>query len=121
MYTHILNEDGVYIEPPTGGSRDATGDHVDYSRVIRLDRYPDLLDDVGKYLEDDLEAILAKYVDGAARRIDVGSKFGAQSHGFYDYIKVLEDDGDMTQAIAELLSTKRSRSVACPRMSRARA
>jgi hypothetical protein len=29
------------MPPPTGGRRDATGDHIDYQRMLRLDQYPD--------------------------------------------------------------------------------
>ena len=107
VFGHIIDEDGVYVEPPTGGSRDVTGDHIDYQRMIRLDKYPELLDDVGRYLEDDLESVLAKYVDSASRRIDFASKYGNQSHGFHDYMNVLEDAGDTTDAVTKLLTTKK--------------
>lgn len=107
VFGHIIDEDGVYVEPPTGGSRDVTGDHIDYQRMIRLDKYPELLDDVGRYLEDDLESVLAKYVDSASRRIDFASKYGNQSHGFHDYMNILEDAGDTTDAVTKLLTTKK--------------
>jgi len=102
---NLIDDDGVYTPPPTGGSRDVTGDHIDYQRLIRLDKFVEELDDVGQYLEDDLEAIMSKYVDGAVRRIDFSEKFGQQSHGFHDYMLVIEDSGDMTDSIAHLLST----------------
>ena len=107
VFGHIVDEDGVYVEPPTGGSRDVTGDHIDYQRMIRLDKYPELLNDVGRYLEDDLESVLAKYVDSASRRIDFAAKYGNQSHGFHDYMSVVEDQGDTTDAVAKLLMTKK--------------
>jgi len=104
---NLIDDDGVYTPPPTGGSRDVTGDHLDYQRLIRLDKFVEELDDVGNYLEDDLEAIMSKYVDGAVRRIDFSQKFGQQSHGFHDYMLVIEDSGDMTQSIGHLLSTNK--------------
>ena len=104
---NLIDDDGVYTPPPTGGSRDVTGDHIDYQRLIRLDKFVEELDDVGNYLEDDLEAIMSKYVDGAVRRIDFSEKFGQQSHGFHDYMLVIEDSGDMTQSIGHLLSTNK--------------
>ena len=91
---NLIDDDGVYTPPPTGGSRDVTGDHIDYQRLIRLDKFVEELDDVGNYLEDDLEAIMSKYVDGAVRRIDFSEKFGQQSHGFHDYMLVIEDSGE---------------------------
>ena len=69
----------------------AVSDHIDYTRLIRLDKYPELLDDMGVYLEDDLESILAKYIDGAVRHVDQ-ARDGNQAHGFCDYLSAMEDE-----------------------------
>lgn len=105
VYLRLIEEDGVYTpSEPSQGSRDATGDHIDYQRLIRLDEFKEHLDDVGLFLEDDLEAIVSKYADNAVRRVDLTEKFGNESHAFHDYMSVVSNP-DMESEIAKLLST----------------
>ena len=103
---NLIDDDGVYTPPPVS-SRSPVGDHVDYQRLIRLDKFQNHLDDVGRFLEDDLEAIIAKYVDNGMRRIDFAAKFGEGNHGFHDYISVMEDSATGLQAVARLLSSNK--------------
>ena len=105
VYKRLVEEDGVYTPAPKG-NRDAAGDHIDYQRLIRLDEFKEHLDDVGSYLENDLEAIISKYADNAVRRIDLAEKYGNESHGFYDYLNVVTANS-MPDTIAKLLSTKK--------------
>ena len=104
VYKRLVEEDGVYT--PTHGTRDTNDDHVDYQRLIRLDEFKEHLDDVGQYLENDLEAIVSKYADNAVRRIDLAEKYGNESHGFYDYMSIVTAES-MVDAVAKLLSTKK--------------
>ena len=105
VYKRLVEEDGVYT--PAHGTRDTNDDHVDYQRLIRLDEFKEHLDDVGQYLENDLEAIVSKYADNAVRRIDLAEKYGNESHGFYDYMSIVTAES-MVDAVAKLLSTKKS-------------
>ena len=105
VYSRLVEEDGVYTPAPQA-TRDAAGDHIDYQRLIRLDEFKEHLDDVGSYLENDLEAIISKYADNAVRRVDLAEKYGNESHGFYDYLNVVTANS-MPDAIAKMLSTKK--------------
>jgi hypothetical protein len=90
IFNRLTDDDGVYMPPPTGGRRDATGDHIDYQRMLRLDQYPDSLKSLEKYLENDLEGMMTKYFDLSTRRVAMANKFGTGSHGYYDYIYTVE-------------------------------
>ena len=90
IFNRLVDDDGVYMPPPTGGRRDATSDHIDYQRMLRLDKYPDSLSSLEKYLETDLEGMMTKYFDLSTRRVSMANKFGTHSHGFYDYIYTVE-------------------------------
>ena len=106
VYRRLVEEDGVYTPPEVASARENSGDHIDYQRLIRLDEFKEHLDDVGQYLENDLEAIISKYADNAVRRIDLAEKYGNEMHGFHDYMKVVAAN-DMATAIGELLSKKK--------------
>ena len=90
IFNRLTDDDGVYMPPPTGGRRDATGDHIDYQRMLRLDQYPDSLKSLEKYLENDLEGMMTKYFDLSTRRVAMANQFGTGSHGYYDYIYTVE-------------------------------
>lgn len=94
--------DGVYI-PASGGSKNPTSDSVDFSRIIDFRKYG-MLDEAEKFLENNLQGILVKYYEGTSRRIAHMNKFGMNSHGYSDYLKVA-DEG--VSGIAQLLSTNR--------------
>jgi hypothetical protein len=82
-------EEGVFI-PVKGTTKNSSFENVDYSRVIELDKYADtgILDDLEKFLEDDLEAILVKYLEGSSRRLTSAKRFGVNSHAVSDYMTV---------------------------------
>ena len=105
VYKRLVEEEGVYT-PAHQANRGAADDHVDYQRLIRLDEFKEHLDDVGSYLENDLEAIVSKYADNAVRRIDLAEKYGNEMHGFYDYLNVVTANS-MVDAIGKMLSTKK--------------
>jgi hypothetical protein len=90
IFNRLTDDDGVYMPPPTGGRRDSTGDHIDYQRMLRLDQYPDSLKSLEKYLESDLEGMMTKYFDLSTRRVAMANQFGANSHGYYDYLYTVE-------------------------------
>lgn len=90
IFNRLTDDDGVFMPPPTSGRRDSTGDHIDYQRMIRLDKYPDSLKSLEKYLENDLEGMMTKYFDMSTRRVAMANKFGANSHGYYDYMYTVE-------------------------------
>lgn len=99
----LSEEEGVYL-PPRGISRNATGDHIDFQRMIRLDRFPDLLAEAEPFMENDLQTILVKYLDASTRRRLQTEKLGVNSHGYFDYLHVIERGID---GVAELLSTNK--------------
>jgi hypothetical protein len=92
--------DGVFV-PVRGGSRNPKFENVDYSRVIELEKYPTMLQEAEKFLEDDLEFLLVKYFEGSSRRINHTKKMGLNSHGFYDYLMAVDQGRD---GIVRLLS-----------------
>lgn len=96
-------DDGVFV-PVRGTTRNPTFENVDYSRVIALEKYPDMLDELEQYLEADLNGLLVKYVEGSSRRITHAKKLGVNSHGVYDYLAVAADGEG---GIARLLSTNK--------------
>lgn len=105
--SRLIDDEGLYVPPPGGGARAPNGDHIDFQRLIRLDRFQDHLEGVGSFLEDNLEGIVSKYADTTLRRIDFAEKFGEQSHAFYDYMAVMNEPTDMASAIANLLTTNK--------------
>ena len=96
-------DDGVFV-PVRGTTRNPTFENVDYSRVIALEKYPDMLDELEQYLEADLNGLLVKYVEGSSRRVTHAKKLGVNSHGVYDYLAVAADGEG---GIARLLSTNK--------------
>ena len=94
--------DGVYI-PASGGSKNPTSDSVDFSRLIDFKKYG-MLDQAEKFLENNLQGILVKYYEGTSRRLSHMNKFGMNSHGYSDYLKVADEGAE---GIAQLLSTNR--------------
>ena len=95
-----LDADGTFV-PVKGGSRNPKFENVDFSRVIELEKYPDMLREFEKFLEDDLEFLLTKYLEGSSRRITHTRDMGVNSHAFYDYLTVV-DEG--SKGIVKLLS-----------------
>jgi hypothetical protein len=85
-------EEGVFI-PVKGTTKNSTFENVDYSRVIELDKYAEtgILDELEKFLEDDLEAILVKYLEGSSRRLTSAKRFGVNSHAVSDYMTVARE------------------------------
>jgi hypothetical protein len=102
MYDVLAGEDsdGVFI-PIEGGTRNPQAEHVDFGRMIELDKYPTAMKRLEKYLESDLEALLVKYFEGATRRVAYTEHLGVNGHALYDYLKVVDQGVD---GIAELLS-----------------
>ena len=92
--------DGVY-GPIKGGSRNPKFDSVDFSRVIELEKDPHMLRELESFLEDDLEFLLVKYMEGSSRRMAHTEKLGINSHAFYDYMMAAEQGAD---GIVRLLS-----------------
>ena len=96
MY-RITDNEGLYLpdRAPSGSSRVAKADHVDFERMINLNdvdergrlKYADLLEefeDAGVFV-DDLQGVISKYFDGSSRRIAFNQQFGTNNHAFYDY------------------------------------
>jgi hypothetical protein len=103
---NLTTEDGFYAPPPLGASREATGDSIDFQRLIRMDD-PDFranLVELMPFLEDDLETILVKYFDASTRRSLQSAYFGTLNHGYFDYLRAVEEG---KRGIAYLLSHNR--------------
>lgn len=105
MYYKLAADDadGVFI-PEAGGSRNATSDHIDFTRMLDLENDPTSLNELEKFLEGDLQNLLVKYFEGTSRRIIQTQKFGNNFHGFHDYVKVATHGA---RGIADLLSTNK--------------
>lgn len=105
MYLRLATDesDGMY-KPAMGGSKNPTSDHIDYSRMIELEKYPAAMKALEPFLEDDLRFLLIKYFEGSTRRLTYMQKLGQNSHAYSDYMMVLERGSD---GIAKLLSTNR--------------
>lgn len=107
----LLNEGGFYT-PPRAERRAATSDSTDYQRMILLHKtdskgelvFRENLNELEPFLVNNLEGILAKYFDGATRRIEFEKDFGVNNHAFYDYLAVATEG---PRAGAHLLATKR--------------
>lgn len=81
----ILDEDGLHMEVTAKGSRAPRMDN-EMQRMIRLDQDPDALAALEPFLSNDLVSLMAKYADGAERRLAFMEKFGQSNHGYYDYL-----------------------------------
>ncbi len=105
MYYKLAADDadGVFI-PESAGSRNATSDHIDFTRVLDLENDSIALQEMEKFLEGDLQSLLVKYFEGTSRRILQTNKFGNNMHGFHDYVKVASHGA---RGIADLLSTNK--------------
>jgi len=97
------SEGGVFI-PVKGSTKNSTFENVDYSRVIELEKYPDMLNELEPFLESNLESLLVKYLEGSSRRLTSAKRFGVNSHAVSDYMMVAKE-GRM--GIARLLSKAR--------------
>lgn len=98
----LTDEDADRYFPPQIRSSNAKAEHLDYSRIFQLEKYPGFLKDFEPFLENDLEAIVTKYIDGAARRLVQNDRFGNSTHMFNDYMLAATEGVD---GIAQLLST----------------
>lgn len=102
------NANGLLLDPmePTINRRTtgAKEDALDFSRVLELERHPDMLKAFEPYLESDLETLLVKYFDGSTRRLENVRTLGVNNHAFYDYMTVARDGAE---GVASLLSTNR--------------
>jgi hypothetical protein len=105
MFLRLGTEEaeGLY-KPAMGGSKNPTSDHIDYSRMIELEKYPAAMQALEGFLEDDLRFLLIKYFEGSTRRLTYMKKLGQNSHAYSDYMTVLEEG---QKGIAKLLSTNR--------------
>ena len=93
MVRNIIDDDGTHIPPQYATKNDAGLDHVDYQRMIKLHR-PEFRQDLfalGEFLENDIGAILAKYLDGSTRKIEFAKRFGQGNHGALMYMRVIEE------------------------------
>ena len=95
--------EGVYI-PSRGSSKNSKFDNVDYARVLELDKVSGGMDLLEEFLEDDLEAVLVKYIEGSSRRVVSTKRFGVNNHAFDDYMLVGREGAE---GIAQLLSTNK--------------
>ena len=99
----ILDEDGLHMEVTAKGARAPRMDN-EMQRMIRLDQDPVALQQLEGYLSNDLVSLMAKYADGAERRMAFMNKFGQSNHGYYDYLHT----ASLGRAGAvELLTTKK--------------
>jgi hypothetical protein len=104
LYAKFTDDSDTVYFPIHASRRNATSDNIDYSRIIELDKYPGMIAELEPYLENNLEAILVKYHEGAARRLHQTRTWGVNSHGFFDYMHVADQGID---GIARLLSSNK--------------
>lgn len=104
LYAKFTDDSDTAYFPIHASRRNATSDNIDYSRIIELDKYPGMIAELEPYLESNLEAILVKYHEGAARRLHQTRTWGVNSHGFFDYMHVADQGID---GIARLLSSNK--------------
>ncbi|GAA4652553.1 hypothetical protein GCM10023116_48370 [Kistimonas scapharcae] len=102
----LTEEDGVYSPPIGASSRESRSDHLDYARMLRLEKHPEFLkqSSLGKYMEQDLESVLVKYFDSSTRRFDLYNKYGEGNHAFYEYMDIMR--GGVKEAVGLLTSNK---------------
>lgn len=98
----LTDEEADKYFPPQIRSSNAKAENLDYSRLLELEKYPGHIKDFEPFLENDLEAIVVKYIDGAARRLVQNERFGNGTHMFNDYMLAATEGVD---GIAQLLST----------------
>ena len=91
MMTRLTNDDGVYIPSRPNNQTETQSDHFDFSRVIRLDEFPDHLDDLEGFMVNDLGGLTTKYFNESSRRVLITKDFGIESHAFYDYMEAHEN------------------------------
>ena len=113
----LIDEDGVFSNPAQNFKRNADkagdqSDHLDYTRLIRLDEFPefadmDVPDSLGVFLENDLLVAMTKYSDNLEHRIDISEKFGVGAHGYHDYMAILSQPMNARQVIGKLLSSNK--------------
>lgn len=84
------------------GGRGATAD-FDHSRVFSLDKYPEALPLMERFLEPSLEATVVKYFHQTTRRRLFVEQFGNLNRGVYDYLSVAAGGAP---EIARLLETR---------------
>ena len=104
--TEDAAEDGVFLphKDIRGLSKNPGNDSVDFSRVLNIGDYPESLNAMEKFLENDLDAILVKYLEGSTRRLVHSDKMGVNTHAVSDYILASNEGAD---GIAKLLSTSK--------------
>jgi len=102
MLARLTDDDGVYIPSRHVNQTGSKTDHLDFSRVVRLDEFPEHLDDLEGFLVNDLGGITTKYFNESSRRILLTKDFGLESHGFYDYMQTHENG---LKGAAQLLSS----------------
>jgi len=104
--TEDAAEDGVFLphKDIRGLSKNPGNDSVDFSRVLNIGDYPESLNAMEKFLENDLDAILVKYLEGSTRRLVHSDKMGVNTHAVSDYI-LASNEG--ASGIAKLLSTSK--------------
>ena len=93
-------DDGIFI-PVKGTTKNSTFENVDYSRIIELEKYPDMLKELEPFLESNLEGLLVKYFEGSSRRLTSAKRFGVNSHAVSDYLMVANEG---KQGIVDLLT-----------------
>lgn len=98
----LTDEDGDKFFPSQIRSSNTKDENLDFSRIFQLEKYPGFLKEFEPFLENDLEAIVTKYLDGASRRLVQNQTFGNSTHMFNDYILAATEGVD---GIADLLST----------------
>lgn len=105
IYKRLGDEDadGVFI-PQKSQGRGVKNDHIDYGRVIELEKYPAMMKELEPFLEDDLEFLLVKYFEGTSRRMSHAEKLGINNHALYDYLMVAEQG---QRGIERLLTTNK--------------
>ena len=98
------NDDGIMTGSFRGSSTTPAASSVDYSRMIELEKHPEIMELMDKFLENDLETMLVKYFESSSRRLLHVEKFGLNSHGVSDYMLAAEKG---RKGIAKLLSTNK--------------
>jgi hypothetical protein len=104
LYFRLTKEDadGILLGDKSSHTQSTMSDHIDFSRVVELEKHPELFEVFEPFLENNLESILVKYLEGTSRRISHIKKMGNNGHAFYDYMTVATDGA---KGIAKLLST----------------
>ena len=100
---NLMNDDGLYIPPPVSNKGGVEG-HLDFQRLLRIDKTPELYDLFEPFMENNLDGLLVKYMDGASKRIHQTKNIGVNIHAYADYMDIGESGID---AIVRQLSTPR--------------